>query len=29
MTALIILLLVIPWSIWRQMHARPVTVDGL
>ena len=29
MTALLILLIVVPWSIWRQMHARPVTVEGL
>ncbi len=29
MTALLILLIVVPWSIWRQMHARPVTVKGL
>jgi hypothetical protein len=29
MTALIILLIVIPWSISRQMHARPVTGSGL
>ncbi|MBE2319821.1 hypothetical protein DVA67_027905 [Solirubrobacter sp. CPCC 204708] len=29
MTVLAILLIVLPWSIWRQMHARPVTVEGL
>jgi hypothetical protein len=29
MTALLILLTILPWSIWRQMHARPVTVNGL
>jgi hypothetical protein len=29
MTALLIMLIVVPWSIWRQMHARPVTVNGL
>jgi hypothetical protein len=29
MTVLAILLLVLPWSIWRQMHARPVTAEGL
>ena len=29
MTVLAILLIVLPWSIWRQMHARPVTADGL
>jgi len=29
MTVLAVLLIVLPWSIWRQMHARPVTVEGL
>lgn len=29
MTALLILLIVIPWSIWRQMHTRPVTAGAL
>jgi hypothetical protein len=29
MTVLLILLIVLPWSIWRQMHARPVTAEGL
>ena len=29
MTALVILLVVVPWSIWRQMHARAVTTEGL
>jgi hypothetical protein len=29
MTVLAILLFVLPWSIWRQMHARPVTAEGL
>ena len=29
MTVLLILLVVLPWSIWRQMHARPVTTEGL
>jgi hypothetical protein len=29
MTVLAILLIVLPWSIWRQMHARPVTAEGL
>lgn len=29
MTVLAILLIVLPWSIWRQMHARPVTSQGL
>ena len=29
MTALVITLIILPWSIWRQMHARPVTVEGL
>ena len=29
MTVVAILLIVLPWSIWRQMHARPVTVEGL
>jgi len=29
MTVALILAVVIPWSIWRQMHARPVTTEGL
>jgi hypothetical protein len=29
MTVLAILLILLPWSIWRQMHARPVTAEGL
>jgi hypothetical protein len=29
MTILLIVLAVLPWSIWRQMHPRPVTVSGL
>jgi|GEM_PF-3979715 hypothetical protein len=29
MTVLVILAIVLPWSIWRQMHARPVTIEGL
>ena len=29
MTVLLILLIVLPWSIWRQMHARPATAEGL
>ena len=29
MTVLLILLIVLPWSIWRQMRARPITAEGL
>ena len=29
MTALLIVLMVVPWSIWRQLHTRPVTAGGL
>ena len=29
MTVALILAVVIPWSIWRQMHARPVTTEAL
>jgi hypothetical protein len=28
-TVALILAVVIPWSIWRQMHARPVTTEAL
>jgi hypothetical protein len=28
-TVALILAVIIPWSIWRQMHARPVTTEGL
>jgi hypothetical protein len=29
MTLLLVLLVLLPWSIWRQMHAHEITVGGL
>ena len=29
MTLLLVLLVLLPWSIWRQMHAHEITGEGL